>query len=332
LHLNIRRLFAMKDLFGKLVRTLNISGRDFKIFIFSLLLAFGIWLIHNLSLNYTEVVEIPVQAVCEISGHSRISSNSAEVRCRCKTSGFSLISIGRVKDPVQVDFDPADMHPKGNETYFVTNADLERYTSRILGGRAKVESYVSDTLMFVFPQENHKKVPVQPEYSMSFASQYINTGGLVLVPDSVIVYGEPYHLNTIDRVFTEPVVLKNLKSSAQGEVRLNRIKGVRLSDEYVKYSVNVSRYVEIHSTVPVYSRNVPKGKSLIVYPSAAKVTFKCAFPVSSDPTESVRIYVDYNDFQNSLDGQCLPHSEKIPDGVFDIRIEPEIFDCVESGR
>ena len=52
----------MRNVFGKITEKLNISGRDAKLFIVSLLLAYSIWLIHYLSLNYTEIVRVPVQA------------------------------------------------------------------------------------------------------------------------------------------------------------------------------------------------------------------------------------------------------------------------------
>ena len=42
----------------------------------SLLLAFSIWLIHNLSLNYSDTISVPVMAQCNIDGHSDVSSNS----------------------------------------------------------------------------------------------------------------------------------------------------------------------------------------------------------------------------------------------------------------
>ena len=43
---------VLRNIFGKM----HIRGRDAKIFVISLLLAFGIWLIHNLSLNYSSIV------------------------------------------------------------------------------------------------------------------------------------------------------------------------------------------------------------------------------------------------------------------------------------
>lgn len=324
----------MLDLFGKIFRTLNISGRDAKVFIVSLLLAYGIWLTHNLTMNYTELIDVPVRALCDINGHSYSSVNSTVVTAKCKASGFSLIKLMRAgsKTPVDVTFNSSDMHSCGEEMFYVTSEDFGKYFSQIFGNGAKLESFVSDTLMFRFPYENHKRVPVQPVYTMSFKPQYVNASGLKVVPDSVTIYGDPETLSSINRVYTESFALSNLSSSARGDVKLDKLAGVRLSDTYVRYNLPVSRYVEIKSKVPVVAKNVPKGKFLIVYPSIAEVTFRCAFPVTSDPSDRMKLYVDYGDFIKSLDGQCIPNADGVPVGVIGYTVSPEVFDCVESQR
>lgn len=324
----------MLEVFGKIARSMNTNGRDAKIFVVSLLLAFAIWLTHNLSLNYSELLRIPVTAQCDITGHSGVSASPSTIMVRCRASGFNLISLRNAekRNPVIVTFKIEDMHRLSEETYYVTSSDLERYTSQILGNGTKLELFVSDTVLFRFPIVNHKKVPVQPVYSISFKPQYINIGGLRMNPDSVTVYGEPSHLNTIDRIFTEPLSLENLSASIHGEAKLDKIQGIRISDETINYSMEVSRYVEIKRLIPVSSLNVPKGKSLIIYPANAEISFKCAFPVSTDPSDKAKVCVDYEDFEQSLKGQCLAKIYNLPSGVIDYNINPAVFDCVESGK
>ena len=324
----------MRELFRKIAGILYLSGRDAKVMIVSLLLAYGIWLIHNLTLNYTEVIKVPVTAHCDIEGHAAESSNSAVVLARCRTSGFRLIQFAYAEHraPVVVNFNVQDMRRKSAEIFYVTNDDLNKYVNHIFGAGTKLEAFVSDTLMFRFPEENHKKVPVQAVYSIDFQSQYTGVGEFKVVPDSVTIYGEPYHIESIEKVFTKQVNLSDVNSSIHGSVELDKIKGVRISTDAVVYSLNVSRFVEVTASVPVYVRNVPRGKSLVVYPSTAQVTFRCAFPVTSDPSSSVRIYVDYNDFVKSLHGQCIPYMEQVPAGVLDYEVKPIVFDCVESGK
>ena len=301
-------------------------------FVMSLLLAFGIWLIHNLSLNYSETLSVPVIAECNIEGHSNISSNSSTVAARCRTSGFSILR-GRhkaKKEAVHVRFNSSDMHQAEGDMFYITSAELGNYVSDIFGEGVQLESFLSESFQFLFPVENHKKVPVQAVTVFTFKPQYMAMGPIHLKPDSVTVYAEPYHLETISKVFTKAIELNNLKSSAHGSVKLESIQGVRMSHQEVGYSLDVTRFVEIATEVAVTPRNVPAGVKLSIYPSTARVVYKCGFPLSHDPSDVVSFHIDYTDFQKSIGGRCMAIPSKIPDGVIEYSIEPEVFDCVEE--
>ena len=315
-------------------RRLKLNGRDVTVFVLSLLLAFSIWLIHNLSLNYNEVVTVPLVARSNLEGHAQLSSNTALVSARCRTTGYDLIRMKRASDrhPIEVVFAPADLHPAGGESFYVTSSDLNRYLQVIFGDNASLEAFLSDTLTFRFPFENSRKVPVQPLCTMDFQPQYTTRGGLKLEPDSVVVYGEPSRLAQIDRIYTKSFSLTSLHGPVHGTVALDGHKGLRLSETAVSYSVDVSRYVEVRATLPVQSRNVPSDRRLIVYPTSAEVLLRCAFPMGVDPTSGLDLYVDYHDFIGSLNGRCLPRLGTLPEGVLGYSVRPPVFECVESLR
>ena len=92
----------------------------------------------------------------------------------------------------------------------------------------------------------------------------------------------------------------------------------------------VSRFVEIPVTVGVQAKNVPPGRSLLIYPSVATVTLRCAFPLTADLSEGIRVYVDYNDFASSLVGTCIARISSLPQGVLNYSISPRIFECVST--
>ena len=290
----------------------NIGGRDVIVFLMSLLLAVSIWLLHNLSLNYSSTMSVPVIAVCNIDGHAGVSSNSSVIAARCRTSGFSLLKNRRraTRPAVQIRFATSDMRHKEGDIFFITSSELASYVSEIFGEGVSLEAFLSDNVQFRFPFENNRKVPVHPMKIVSFKEQYMAVGEMRLSPDSVIIYGEPFVLENIDRVFTKTIELENLHSSAHGVARIEEINGVRMSDTEVKYSLDVSRYVEISS----------------------EVVYKCAFPVSNDPSADVHFYIDYKDFIKSKEGKCVPVSTPLPEGVISYTIEPEVFDCIEEGR
>ena len=81
--------------------------------------------------------------------------------------------------------------------------------------------------------------------------------------------------------------------------------------------------------IPVQVLNAPAGHALQVYPPTAQVYLRCAFPISKDPLASFKLYVDWKDFSSSLSGRCAPRVQRLPAGVLDYRVEPEVFDCIE---
>ena len=58
----------MRDILHKLLKALKFNRRDWAVFLLALLLAFSIWLIHNLSLRYNDYLKVAVTAVCNIDG------------------------------------------------------------------------------------------------------------------------------------------------------------------------------------------------------------------------------------------------------------------------
>ena len=225
-----------------------------------LLISAGIWFIHNLSQSYVNIVSVPVVAESNIDGRARRSTTDATITAQVRTSGFRQASLGkRNKRPATVVFDAADLRHEGGDLFSVNAGELYKYSAAIFGDGVSIESFISDSPKFVFPEVSHKKVPVRRVLSISFAPQYMSEEGMQMQPDSVIVYGETSRLENINYVLTRPVDLKNIRSSVHGKVRLEVPSGVRLSADEVIYSMEVTRYVEVRAEVEIGVRNVPSN-------------------------------------------------------------------------
>ncbi|MBR1510641.1 MAG: hypothetical protein IJ623_08345 [Bacteroidales bacterium] len=306
-------------------------GREWIILIISIFLACLVWLLSNLSKEYSGTVSVPVVAESNIEGHGTESSNTVLVSARCRVEGFRLIReySRRERKVVKVRFDRADLRRTGPDEYCVIGGSKNSYVTQLFGEGAHVEAFITDTLRFFFPVENHKRVPVEVPRQITFRSQYMPSGPFSVSPDSVTVYGEESRLLMIDRLTTPRLVLGDVMESRHGVLRLNIPEGIRASTDQVSYEQPVSRYVELQTVVPVEAWNVPAGHHLQVYPATAKVMLRCAFPLSRDPLPSFRLYVDWKDFTSSLTGRCVPRTLLLPSGVLEYKVEPEVFDCVE---
>ncbi len=322
----------MEKFYKRLLESLNISGRDLAVFVLALLLAFSIWLIHNLTLKYNDYLTAPVIAQCNLDGHSNLSINQSEIVARCRATGYRVLKLKMHRKPVTVTFDPSVMRHKEDDMYYVTASDLTEYTHLIYGEGATLEYFVSDTVLFRFPEMANKKVPVYPVYSITFADQYMSDGQLKVVPDSVTIYGENSRLSTIDKVFTNHIQFSSLTSDIQGVAKIEGVRNVRMSAEEVHYMLDVTRYVEISKTLPVKVVNLPAGKGLQIFPSTATVSAKFSFPLTDNGHENMELMVDYNDYAESLSGKCPVKLVSEPKGLIYYEVSPVAVNAVLEDR
>lgn len=303
------------------------------VLLLALLLAFSIWLIHNLALKYNDHLSVPVVAVCSIPGHSAVSADEVEVTARCRATGYKVIKSYLKKGRgVEIPFRQADMKHKDGDVFYVTTTDLKDYSHLIFGPEITVEYFVTDTLFFRFPYENYKKVPVIPITTITYADQYMAESMIELTPDSVLVYGEPFRLENVDAVYTKPINYMDLSKDVNGVVKLEKIKDIRISEAEIRYGLDVKRFVEVVSSVPVTVVNVPQGKNMLVYPSVVEVSLKCNFPLIDDPESGLRVEVDYNDLQNSLGQRCVLEVYAPARGIISSEVTPLSVSCIMEDK
>lgn len=307
----------------------NYTPKDYLALGLALLLAFGVWFIHNLSLNYSGLVQCSFAARCDLPGHSDVSSNSADVAARCNMSGFDILSYapGRKRSSGVVVVSAEDLKSYGGDLFYMTKENLSRYFHEFFGDKSTLEYFVTDTVFFRFPFEEYRKVPLRPVSSISFRAQYMASGELRLTPDSVLVYGNRDMLEGIHEVKTELIGFQDVNSSVVGEVSLERIPGVRMSAERVRFELPVSRYVEHTLKALVTPLNFPSNVSARFFPSSAVVRLRTLFP-GEDDFSDISVYVDFNEFETSMNGKCLGRISGLPSGVLGYVLEPEVFDCV----
>lgn len=306
--------------------------KNWSAFLVCLLLSASIWLIHNLSRMQTDVVTVSVLARSSITGRSEFSSDEVAITARCHASGFRLLYLESSSRTVVVRFAPEDFQPGEGDFFSISSSQLQRYASDIFGQGVSVESFFFDNIQFRFPSESNRKVPVRAVGEISCQPQYMLSSDIVLSPDSLLVYGPDELLGRIGSLETLPIERSGVRSNLSGEVAVSVPEGVRLSSEVVRWSVEVSRYVELKCSMPVHVRNAPDGSALFVNPSYVDVTFKCVFPIIDDPSSKACYYVDYDDFSSSREGYCVVRCDSLPAGVIAAVPEPEVVACVEKAE
>lgn len=319
----------MREFLHRLKLWLAANREDVSLFLLALFLASATWLIHNLALKYNEELTVQIVALSNIEGRMEKAVAPVEASATCRATGYRFLrfSMGGRPMGVKVRFAPEDLHYVEGDLFYITSDRLKNYSKEIFGTGLTVDHFNKDTLYFRFSSENCRKVPVHVVERTSFAPQYMSRHGLRVSPDSVTVYGEASRIDNIEEVFTDIISLRNLDSPADGTVSLETVPGVRFSRRSIDWSIDVQRFVEMDKVASIAVRNLPKNKSLILYPSKVQVRMKYLFPLVPDIEDVEIFYVDYGDFASSISGQCLIKADELPDGILGYELSRDIAEC-----
>lgn len=322
----------MRGFINKIFELLNFSGREWIVFLLALLLAFSTWIIHNLSLKYSVYLKVEVVAKSNIEGRSEQSISGTEVMAKCRTSGWNIIYSRLIRDNVvEVDFPSTVFQHEDQESYYIPTDKLHEYVDQIFGPNVSVEYFVTDKVSFSFQEEVFKRVPVKPVSSISFEDQYMANGPLVLLPDSVTVYGDKLHLDQLEYVTTATIRHSSVKEGFSGMVALTPINGMRLSVDEVHYKMDVSRYLEVQrNALPVSVAGAPAGARIVLEPAAVDVRLYVEFPLKADPGKDLKIVARYEDIVNSLSGQVVVKPSSLPLGVIKYDVTPVAVKILEG--
>lgn len=324
----------MRGFINRIVKLLNLSGRDWGVFLLALLLAFSTWIIHNLSLKYSVYLKVEVVAESNIEGRSHKSLSGTEVMARCRTTGWRILYHRLLgEDVVDVSFPSTAFQHEQADLFYISSDKLHEYVDQLFGPNVSVEYFVTDRIDFEFREEIFKRVPVKAVSSLSFEDQFMATGPMMLQPDSVTVYGDPMHLDAIEHVTTATITKLLIKDNFSGMIELIPIKGMRLSDDEVHYKMEVTRYLEVtRKDVPVVVKGVPAGVDVEVYPQNVDVTLYVEFPLKSDPKKDLAIEARYDDVRTSLSGKVRLYPTSLPLGVIKYDISPVAVKIVEEQK
>jgi len=324
----------MRKFINKILKLLNFSGREWILLLLALLLASGVWLIHKLSQEYSVYLSVDVVAQSNIEERSAYSTSAVEIMARCRTSGWRILYSYLTRDQeVVVKFPSSLMNHEGEDKYSISTERLHEYADNIFGSNVSVEYFVADKVYFQFQKEVCKKVPIKPVSSLSFEDQYLPNSELWISPDSVLVYGDELHLESVEYVTTETIRQSSINENLNGMISLTPINGMRYSVDEVHYKMDVARYVEIENLkVPVEIINVPPGKYMVSDPLYVDVMLECEFPLKSNPNKGLYLVADYNDFKNSLGGYAVVNPYTLPLGTINYKISPSFVSVKEEDR
>ncbi len=301
-----------------LFSTLN---KEFLIFLFFLFLSGCFWLMMSLNETYEKEFSIPVRLVGVPKNAVMTGDVTDTVKITVRDKGFTLVTYqyGKWFRPLTFKFSSYADEDQGHGV--IPNADAVRQVQSQLYGSTKLLSVKPDKLDFYFTYGASKQVPVKFKGKITTSKTYY-LAHTEFMPSMVTVYANKKQLDELKYVEIEPFVYRNLQDTIHQNVRLQKVRGVKVVPNSVRLSVYPDVLTEETVDVPVTAINMPSGMVLRTFP--ARVTVRFTIGASLFRTispDQFRVVVDYDELVDNPSDKCTLQLRGVPRTVSKARLD-----------
>ncbi len=259
------------------------------------------WLVLALNDSMQSSYTVRISIVNKPDSVTFISDVPKDFHASVRDRGTSLLRSAVISKPsITVNF--RDYASDGH--FRLSKADVNALLKVTFGASASILSSSLDSLNLIYTTNKGKRVPVAVSSDVTPAPGMVLAGEPSATPHYAMIYGPRSILDTLNRVFTESVVKRDVDENSSYDVGLIKIPGVRIDPSKVRVDVKVEPLVAKSAIVPIRVVGVPEGESMLLFP--AQVTVDYFIPMSRFSAESspeMRAEVEYADALLSLSGK-----------------------------
>lgn len=301
-------------------------NKEFLIFLFFLLLSGAFWLMMALNETYEEELKVPVRLVGMPRNAVMTDEPADTVKVTVRDKGFTLVTYkyGHWFRPLTFKFATYANEDQGHGA--IPAADIIKQVQSQLYGSSKLLSVKPEKLDFYFTYGASKKVPIRFRGKISTSKSYY-LAHTEFSPMMVTAYANKKVLDELKYVEIEPFNYRNLQDTIHQNVRLQKIRGVKLVPSIVRLSVYPDVLTEESIEVPVSAVNMPAGMVLRTFPSRVTVRFTIgASQFRMIRPEQFNVVVDYQALAENPSDKCTLQLRSVPSSVSKAKLELDKVD------
>ncbi len=289
-------------------------------------MAIFIWFFVVTEKDYENLIDVPISVVNVPDGKIILNRLPHRARVRVKGSGKDLIALG-VGGGAGIDLDLSGAGMA--KTFLLGPKDV--FLSRTSGNTQPIEVVMPDSILVLLDDFYSRRMPINPNISVSVAPGFATVNDMMLSPDSVLVSGPRTLVNGLSQIETVPKSFSDLKFDLDETCALVPPESdyLELAKKETQIFWDVQQLIELSvSGVPVQVRNVPRHLSVYVVPSTVSLVLVGGGDLLARiDRKDIVAYIDY---QRAKDAPGSAHSAVIepPEGVFHRDANPTTFKLV----
>lgn len=283
------------------------------VFVVAFILALCLWLMVNLSRDYTINVNLPIVLGNMPADQALTEELPSEATVSISGEGWQLINI--YNNPPQVFVD-------------VTQNEINLYeqVQKQLNANPDLSVQKVQPLFLNLDMESKmtKKIPVVSAVKVTFEDQYNFAGEPYLEPDSITITGARSIIRDINSWETAPVQFEDVDADISATVSLKETEPLyNITPLEVTYNANVAQYTEGETRVTIEARNMPSGRSVTFSPSMLTIRYNVPVDQYSDVQElnnPFAAYISYRQISEDTTGFVVPNIENTAPSGYNIEV------------
>lgn len=264
------------------------------------------WLMNAFSKNYSTEIQYPIRYRNFPGDKVLIGEMPGNLSIRVYAHGYTLLRHKLSARYIPINFNvqsfSLNRFPSADSSlYFIETRFAREYISKQLNSEFEILDIKPDTLFFPFTEIVSKKVDVRLSAAYKPDNQFVFRGDPEIIPDSVVVSGPEFMIDTLASVFTSEDKETMIDSDTEIQIRLKDIKHISTETEVVTVRFRVEKFTEKTLKVPLTIVNLPDSLNLRLFPSNVEVS--CQVGLSNFEKLQPGMFKASVDFSNVLQGQ-----------------------------
>ena len=296
-------------------------------------ISFVIWFFNKLEKSYFSQIEIPVRFYNFPKNVIQTTPLPNKIKVSVYGRGFTILRYNIISfSKFYIDVNKYISNTLDeNKTVFLYTENLISSLDKELSEEVKILNIEPKAIKFTFSKKSYKKLPVLPLVSYNINNNYILTD-VSFFPQFVIISGPNNIIDTLDTLYTIPIILSNINKNHNFICQLKPIPLCEFETNNIELKLFVDKKTEKTIQIPTSNLIPEKIKAVRIIPENIELKFNVAVSkynliqlesfsfetIKSTPANNKQIIHYY------------PKVTKVPKYVSGIRFEPNYFTVITN--
>lgn len=297
-----------------------------KTFLFFLFVAVIFWVLTKFTREYSATVQAKIAYINLPENVMLGSMNKDLITFDVTANGFEFLFY-KIKQP-EIIIKVMQYYSEGSKRITLSKEELIGLITAQLNQGLSVKNLSVNELTINLDAVISKKVAIIPKIDFNFEKGFKPTDSIVVIPDSVEIYGPSGTLANINFIQTKTLTRQNIQNSVSEKVNLQFTNKniLKIVPSKVQINLTVQEFSEQQMVVPITVINAPPELNLKVIPGTVTIRYDVSVnDFNNIVQESFKVVCDFAE-RNQEENFMIPKIQVQPSGITNVTLDTDKID------